>query len=94
MAGLKSTVAFLGINATAFYAAPDAAPYVLGATAVLYLIYLTMIMVAGMLGTFFGRFEDEEDRAEFVGDLMEPGRKERRKEEKKKRKQGRWWDAL
>lgn len=28
MAGVKSTATFIGVNATAFYAAPEAAPYV------------------------------------------------------------------
>ena len=89
MTGMKSTVAFLGINATAAYAAPDALPYVLGATGVIWLMYMTLVMVLGMLGFMFGQHESEEDQREFIGDLASPGRKERRHAEKKE--QGRSW---
>lgn len=80
--GMKSTATatatFAAINGGAYYASPDAAPYVLGFTGVLYLIFICIITIFGATGYFFGNFEDEEDREDFVRQLNDPEAKKRR----------------
>lgn len=80
--GMKSTAtattAFAAVNGVAFSASPETAPFILGITGVLYLIFICIITIFGAMGYFFGNFEDEEDREDFVRQLNDPEAKKRR----------------
>lgn len=80
--GMKSTAAatatFAAVNGAAYYASPDAAPYVLGVTGILYLIFLCLITVFGAVGYMFGNFQDEDEREDFMRQINDPEARKRR----------------
>lgn len=84
--GLKSTAAatatFAGVNGATYAASPDAVPYVLGVTMVLYLVFICLVALFGAMGYFFGNFEDDEDREDFMRQINDPKARERRKKKR------------
>jgi len=89
--GTVSTLIFVGFNGAVYVADPDLAPYSIGLTSVVYAIHMLSVLFAAIVGGVWGDFDDEEDRRELVGDLMQPGRREERHARKKGQGKN-WWD--
>lgn len=73
--GIKSTTAYVAVNGIAAYSAPEALPYVLGATSILWLAYIMFMVIAGVAGFMYGRFDNEDERQDFMADLADPRRR-------------------
>jgi hypothetical protein len=60
-AGLKSTVIFALINATAYHSDPKSAPYVLGLTVVPWLAYIMAVIILPAFGAVAWWMGDQQD---------------------------------
>ena len=49
---------------------------------VLYLVFICLVALFGAMGYFFGNFEDDEDREDFMRQINDPKARERRKKKR------------